>query len=328
MWVIDMELIVTNASRKTLGYLPDSAIIDLDVGVDDDYSITIPLVDYDKDLIVTGGYWFAPGTEYGGMLCNPLIDTAAQTVTFSGDTWRGMLKKKITDPGTENYLSVSGTSAQVLTALVGQNNQFGSLFTFGGSSTITSATTRWEPVLDAIENICAYQDKRLVCTPNESSSGTLTVQLKLEDVVDSDVEYSQDQGFEFKIQNVTDRYNYLIALGSGQLKDRMVNKFSVNSKNKLTAVSSIPAGVNNRVFVFDYPNAESAGILQKSARKKIAEVNRKASYSMTIPEDFVFEIGENIKGRDYVTGTTINAYVARKIVKVESGHLSVSYELK
>lgn len=323
-----MEILLTNASRKTLGYLPKSASIDLDIGADNDYTITIPLMDYDSSLMVTGGYWFVPGTEYGGMLCSPLINTAAETVTFSGDTWRGMLKRKITDPGTENYLTVSGTSTQVLTALVGQNNQFGSLFTFGGSSTITSATTRWEPVLDAIDNICAYQDKRLTFTPNESSSGTLTVQLKLEDVVDSDIEYSQDQGFQFKIQDVSDRYNYLIALGTGQLKDRMVNKFSVSAKNKLTAVSSIPAGVNNRVFVFDYPNAESSGILQKAARKKIAEVNRKASYSMTIPEDFIFDIGENIKGRDYVTGTVVNAYVSRKIVKISNGTISTSYELR
>lgn len=324
-----MDIYLTDSSRHTLGILPVSASIDIDIGVDDDYGITIPLEDYDKNIVVTGGYWFVPGTEYGGMLCNPLINTASKTVTFSGDTFRGMLKRKVADPGTENYLGVSGTSAAVLTALVNQNNQFGSLFTFSGSGNVTSTNARWEPVLEVIYRICDWQNYRLDVKANESSNGTLSVNLELVQVVDQeDIEYSQDQGFNFKIQNVTDRFNYVVALGSGELKDRMVAKYSVDKRNRLTEVTSIPAGVNNRIYVYDWPNAESKTRLSRMCQKKMREVNKKSEYSMTIPEDFDFDIGENVRGRDYVTGTQVNAYVSRKVVKISNGVVSTSYSLK
>lgn len=77
---------------------------------------------------------FIPGTEFGGIVKDVTSLTKSKTVKFMGDTWRGMLSKKIISPPLgQDYLTVSGELNEVVRKLLQEH--FGTWFVVPGEST-------------------------------------------------------------------------------------------------------------------------------------------------------------------------------------------------
>ena len=86
-------------------------------------------------------------------------------------------------------------------------------------------------------------------------------------------------------------------------------------------------GVDEIAQVYDYSNAETAELNQKT-REKLQELQSEGDVKVTVHEDtgILFDVGDTVTARDNLTGITVNASITKKIVKVSGGVLFVDYE--
>lgn len=323
-----MDFIFTDQNLNETCYAAESVSADIDIGVDNDFVVTIPLSDYSPDMHVPGGYFFIPGTEIGGKLSNPTVDTEDETVTFEGFTFRGWLDNRYTTvPSGQDYFTVSGELNSVISTIVGQN--LGSHFKVSGVNTgvnVNCQIGRYYSLLEAINQVLGTVGYRLKITATEGD--TLSVMLNAEPInrlEDTGIEISQDTRIKYTIQKVTEKYEYMLFLGSGELRNRDVRFFRLNSNGSITQVSSIPNGV--LCYKYDYSNAENSEGLLTEIKNKFKDINKTNNQSLSIEEDMGLELGDVVSGRDYVTGIYISEAVSRIVVKYERKLLTYSYEL-
>lgn len=324
-----MDFIIADANKKDLCFLDDSASLDFDVGSSDDFQFSIVLNDYDPEAHIEGNILYNLGTEYGGVFDNPEISTRDNKITLTGDTFRGMLKKKYIEPSKgADYYTVSGELNTCIKTLV--NKVFTNvLFRVSDKNTNVSVKNfqfdRYCNLLDGINKMLASKSYRLSIKAIRIEEDFF-VELSATPIVDysDDIEFSQDSDIQFKIKRVTNKYNYMIALGKGELKDRQVLYFYCDKAGNVSSVAAIPKGDKVKVYLYDNSSTED---LKGDAIKKFAEINSVDEYSMTIKDDMELELGDIVGGRDYITGMTIVQPITRKIIKYSNKKQSISYEI-
>lgn len=108
-----MELIFANHDREDVGILKNPEL-DLAFGGDENnFECTVGIDDH---CCEDGFYIYAEGTEYGGIVDAIKIDSADDTVTYSGRTWHGMLASKMIEPlknGEETGGGGGGTASRL-----------------------------------------------------------------------------------------------------------------------------------------------------------------------------------------------------------------------
>lgn len=111
-----MEMILTDEKGNDLrAWNPD---IDLDNGDTNDFEIVMDLDEWKSDITYDCRV-YVPGTEYGGMIGDIESNTKAKKITVRGDTWRGMMAKKVIEPPQgQDYRTVSGKIYTILKELV------------------------------------------------------------------------------------------------------------------------------------------------------------------------------------------------------------------
>ncbi len=323
-----MEFIIADSNKKDLCFLSDNDSLDIDIGADNDFQFSTALSKYNAEIHKENNILYCLGTEYGGIFNDPEISTRDNKITLTGDTFRGMLKKKYIEPETgEDYFTITGELNACLNQLI--NNAFSDiLFKVSSSDTginVTFTFDRYCSLLDGINKMLESKGHRLSIKA-VLLDDDFFIELSAQPVVDysNDVEFSQDSNVNFKIKRVTNRYNYMIALGKGELKDRQVLYFYCDENGQVLAVDSIPKGDDVKVYLYDNTSTED---LEVDSIKKFAEINSSDEYSMTIRDDVELEIGDIVGGRDYVTGFTIAQPVTRKIIKYGNKKQSISYEI-
>lgn len=326
-----MEFYLTDTDRYDVMYLPDKCSIDVEVGSNNDFEIEIPVSLYNSEICEKGRYIYCAGTEYGGRIEGIKSDTSDGIVKIYGEAFRGMLKDKVVEPPTgEAYLYVSGDLTECLKTLLG--GQYTGVFktsdTLTGVSVSNYKINRYDYILDAMESLLESKGYRLdISVINEESQFFVELSAKVNEVDD---EISQDYDFNFSIEKKMLKYNYMIALGSGQLEQRTVIYLHQKDDGTVEQVSSIPNGDDIRVYKYDYSSSNSAGNdteLIDGATKKFDEINESDSQKMTISDgsQIELELGSVVSGRDYITGITIQEPVTKKILKVKNGISTVSY---
>ena len=104
-----MDLVYADRERKDMGVLK-SPELDLAFGSEEnDFECKIPLADACCD---SGYLIYAEGTEYGGIVDNITVDTASDSVTYSGRTWHGVLGSKCVLPLQEGDAAPSGVALE------------------------------------------------------------------------------------------------------------------------------------------------------------------------------------------------------------------------
>ena len=328
-----MDFYITDKNRYDMMYLSDKCSFDFEIGSENDFEIGIPVSLYDSEIYEKGHYIYCDGTEYGGRIEGIKSDTSDGIVKVYGETFRGMLKDKVVEPPTgEAYLYISGDLTNCLKALLG--GQYTDVFKVSDALTGVSVSNykvnRYDYILNAMESLLESKGYRLdISVVNEEAQFFVELSAKPNEVDD---EISQDYDFNFSIDKKILKYNYMIALGGGQLEKRTVLYLHQKEDGTIEQVSSIPNGDDIRVYKYDYSSADSSeneAELLDSATKKFDEINESDSQAMTISDgsQIELELGSVISGRDYVTGITIQEPVTKKILKIKNGIASVSYKI-
>lgn len=316
------ELIVTDASHVDQASLEDFTL-DAAWGADEnDFELTV------DRLIDAGSYVYFDGSECGGIVdaLKDNLKRGESTLTYSGRTWHGMLADKILEPDKgKDYLTVSGTASSVIGSLisrVGLDAVFDAVDSpTAGAQTIKSYQfDRYTDCYTGLRKMCAASGLKLRLA---YASGKVRIWAEpaahYGDSIDSDL-------IDFDATRTWRKPNHLIGLGKGDLAARTVVHWYADAKGNVSQSQSLK-GVDEIAQVYDYSNAETAELNQKT-REKLQELQSEGDVKVTVRDDanVVFDVGDTVTARDNLTGITVNASITKKIVKVSGGVLSVDYE--
>lgn len=278
--------------------------------------------------IDAGAYIYVDGSECGGVVdaMEDQLTSGVSTLTYSGRTWHGVLANKILEPDRgKDYLTVSGTASTVIGSLisrVGLDGVFDAVDSpTAGAQTIKSYRfDRYTDCYTGLRKMCEANGLKLRLA---YASGRVNIWAEpvahYGDSIDSDL-------IDFDATRTWRKPNHLIGLGKGDLAARVVVHWYADAKGNVSQSQSLK-GVDEITHVYDYSNAETAELNQKT-REKLQELQSEGEVKVTVRDDanVVFDVGDTVTARDNLTGITVNASITKKIVKVSGGVLSVDYE--
>lgn len=242
-----MDLIYADEKKKDIGVLTDYTF-DLAYGKDEN---NFECCVYNDNHVCQKGYMlYIEGTEYGGIIDQVKVDTEAETITYCGRTWHGILAGKILEPDEgEDYLFLSGEANEVLANII---ERIG-LFDFFRASIENSG-------IEITDYPVRYQDAYTVIRKMLSdATGKLKIRY-LKDVVELSavpfIDYSQDEEWDsaqldFRIERNYRPVNHLICLGSGDLKERHVIHLFTDENGGVQPYAMVETPLSDEDYILD-----------------------------------------------------------------------------
>ena len=326
------QLILADQNLRDIKPVMD-ADIDIAIGSDEnDYEVKIRRDRWDERYTY-GNIFYIKDTEFGGIIGRKKINTAEDTISLYGRTWRGKLDKKvIRPPAGQDYRKVSGELNAVLNTLV--TEQFNDYFVVSQADTGVTVTNyqfdRYCTLLAGIVKMLKSVGHRLQIKYIQQERGQPGyVELSAVPITDYSerLELSQDSRLNFVFDEVKNGVNHLICLGKGELQDRQVIDLYVGQNGSI-GTTQYYTGIQEVAETYEDTSSESDE-LEEKGREKLQELMNSTSFSMDVESlGMEVEIGDIIGGRDYVTGMYAAKPIAKKIYKVEGGKTSLEYEIE
>lgn len=318
-----MELIYADKNNIELGFLSDFTF-DMDIGKENDFTIE---VDINSNVLNYGYRIYYLNTEYGGVIEGLKVNTKAKKITYSGRTWRGILKNKIIKPTSgKAYKTVSGEANSIINDMLIYTNSTGYFKAISTPTTINIPSysfDRYTSLLEGLNKMLKSVNARLKLEYKEN--GYVYIGAELIKDLSNEEEYSEDNGINFEIEDNRLNVNHLICLGTGELQNRQVVDLYLQGDGTI-AKTQFYFGQDEIALVYDYPNAESLEELEKGGIEKLKENQGKKSFKVTV-ENTELDIGDIIGCRERVTGLYLAREIASKIIKIKDNVLSINYEV-
>jgi hypothetical protein len=323
-------VIVANEKGCELGILKNYKEAEFSIGDENDFVIVQKSQAVNKEFLWYESQVFIPGTEFGGIVKDVTSLTKSKTVKFMGDTWRGMLSKKIISPPLgQDYLTVSGELSEVVRKLLQEH--FGTWFVVPGESTGVTVTYQFNRYVTLLEGLTSLLEsvnykldiKYIQGAPGEA--GYVEVSAVPINNYSEEEEYSQDCNIQMTVRDCQRGINHLICLGKGELKDRLRVDLFVQKDGSIGKVQYYK-GFEERTDVYDYSSADAAD-LEEGGKKRLKELADYKEFDMDI-EKADLELGDIVSGRDHITGLHVAKPVIQKILKISNGKERIDYKLK
>lgn len=328
-----MDIIHADENLAELGFVRDLEKFDAEISIATDaplqalsWSLTVPDDAWAARPILEGHYIYIPDAEWGGPVERVRHSTAQKLVTVEGPTWRGMLYRKIVEPGTgDEYLEIDSEANAALNTIIGVS--MGSLFTVSeaDSGIAVLISLRYANMLLGIEKMLSDAGATLVLAYDQTTQSVL---VSAEAVTDysATVDLSQDYGVDMiSTSGRIDGYNHIVALGAGELLDRdVVHRYRL-ADGTITSTPPAWAGTDaDRATVYDYGNAETVDALIEGADKKLREYAPDQSVEMDPGDaDLSFRLGDIVGARDRLTGLAATATVTGQILTIDASGVRI-----
>lgn len=323
-------MIVANEKGCELGALKNYKEVEFSVGAENDFVITLKSQAVNKEFLWYESQVFIPGTEFGGIVKDIISLTKSKTVKFMGDTWRGMLSKKIISPPSgQDYLTVSGELNEVLRKMLKEH--FGDWFVVPEESTEVTVNYQFNRYVTLLEGLTSLLEsvnyklsiKYIQGAPGEA--GYVEVSAAPINNYSEEEEYSQDCNIKMTVRDYRRGINHLICLGEGELKDRIRVDLYIQKDGSI-GKTQYYKGLEERTDVYDYSSADVAE-LEEGGEKRLKELADYKEFDMNI-EKANLELGDVVSGRDHITGLYVVKPVIQKILKIGTGKERIDYKLK
>ena len=325
------QLILADQNLRDICPVMDAGI-DIATGEENNYEIKVRR-DKWRSEYTFGNAFYIKDTEYGGIIGEVNTNTAEDTISLLGMTWRGMLDKKIIcPPAGQDYRKVSGELNLVLNDLVSEyfDDYFVVLQVDTGMSVTNYQFDRYCTLLAGINKMLKSVGYRLQIRYMQQERGQPGyVELSSVQIVDysEQIELSQDSQLNFTFKNVKNGVNHLICLGKGELQERQVIDLYVQADG---SIGSEPYYTGIREIAATYEDTSSeTDELEEKGREKLLELMNSTSFEMDVESLGVdVEVGDIIGGRDYLTGMYAKKPIVKKIYRVEDSKTSLEYGIK
>lgn len=319
------NVIVADKNGKEIRTLTFSSY-DIEVGKEEN-SFQFVVLRQEYENIPKEARIYIPGTEYGGLFRRLETNTDLDTISPGGITWRGMMQKKIISPASgADYATDSGE----LNAIVKARVEAAFPGMFKGSTVSTGVTVnnfqydRYCTLEEGLTKLLKSKGYRLEIEYSQTERAVLVAAVPIVDY-SQDIELSSDMQLNYVMQMQGDGVNHLICLGQGELRDRIVYHLYVNNNGEIVTTQYY-FGVDEIAEIYDYPGGELSDLIQ-SGRQRMEEVMNQNQFEMEVEPSMEIAIGDIVGGRDYLSGMTMTAPIAGKIMRWEDGFRTIEYQL-
>ena len=301
--------------------------LDWACGTDEnDFELTID--DPDAPEIEHGWYFWLDGSDVGGRIIDRRVTVSGgvSTTMWIGQSWTGMLAAKILQPdANQDYLTVSGKLPDILKNLL-KRIGLDTVFTVDSSdaSTLSNWMFRNPRYVDAytgLRTLLASCGRRLdfKASGNKILLGIVPVQT-IANTIDSDL-------VDFKAETNRRAVNHLIGLGSQELKNRLVVNYFADATGVVSQTQTL-VGADEVCATYDYSNADLS-TLQSETQKHLQELQTGGSVEVTLSDEVGdgLRVDDKIVATDQASGVNVTAVVTKRIVKIDSGILTSTFEV-
>lgn len=301
--------------------------LDWACGTDEnDFELTID--DPDAPEIERGWYFWLDGSDVGGRIVDRRVSVAGGTSTtiWIGQSWTGMLAAKILQPdANQDYLTVSGKLPDILKSLL-KRIGLDTVFTVDSSDASTLSNwmfqnPRYVDAYTGLRTLLASCGRRLdfKASGNKILLGIVPVQT-IANTIDSDL-------VDFKAETNRRAVNHLIGLGSQDLKNRLVVNCFADAKGAVSDKQTF-SGVDEVCAIYDYSNADYDA-LKSETKKHLQELQTGGLVEVTLSDEVGdgLRVDDKIVATDQASGVNVTAMVTKRIVKIDSGILTSTFEV-
>ena len=314
-----MVLVVADTKLGNVREIEDFKL-DVAFGADEN---ALTLTVEEKSAPAAGQLVYIDATEYGGVIDQVKRGSgrgATGTVECKGRTWHGILAGRRLSPDSgSGYLTVNGKAGDVLTSLIARMG-LESLFKAASDDSTVSYT--FERFCDGYSGLMALAKANGRKLSMRRMDGY--IELSMPPIVDYANKVDSDL-LDFTITSVHRCVNHLLCAGTGQLANRAIVHFYSDENGNVSHKQTL-FGIDEICALYDYSNA-SASELETEGKKKLLEYQTSGTVEVDAHEDMDVDVGDIISARDNSTGTTVTATVSKKVVKVNNGIATYSYEV-
>ena len=314
-----MVLVVADTKLGNVREIEDFTL-DVAFGADEN---ALTLTVEEKSAPEAGQLVYIDATEYGGVIDQVKRGSgrgATGAVECKGRTWHGILAGRRLSPDSgSGYLTVNGKAGDVLTSLIARMG-LESLFKAASDDSTVSYT--FERFCDGYSGLMALAKANGRKLSMRRMDGY--IELSMPPIVDYANKVDSDL-LDFTITSVHRCVNHLLCAGTGQLANRAIVHFYADENGNVSHKQTL-FGIDEICALYDYSNA-SASELETEGKKKLLEYQTSGTVEVDAHEDMDVDVGDIISARDNSTGTTVTATVSKKVVKVERGIATYSYEV-
>lgn len=298
---------------------------DFEIGDEENsFLVTCPRAEWES--VANDSRIYIPGTEYGGLYKRLESDTKNNSVAVGGLTWRGMLQKKIISPPSgQDYATDSGELNAILGARV--STAFPGLFVGSSESTGVTVSFQYQRYVTMYDGLKALLKSVGYKMQIEYDQVLRKVVVSAVPIVDysSEIEYSSDMSADYSMTIDRTGINHLVCLGSGELRNRIVEHLYVNGNGVISQTQTF-FNENEIAEVYDYAGASRDDLIQSGVDQLKGELNLN-EFAIELESEREVQIGDVVGSRDYITGYTVTAPITTKIVKFEDGFVNIEYKL-
>ena len=311
-----MDLIVTGPDGTPSGSYA-SWTLDLAYGSgENDFDLRCPA------RLQPGCRWWVDGTGWGGIVddVRTSVTGGEGELTYHGRDWHGLLASKILEPDKgRDYLTMSGTIGTLLRTVISRIGlQDIITVTEGTSKTANWQFARYCDAWSGLSKMLRASGLRLRITAAQNGVTVDAPPITAAgDLIDSDL-------IDFDATLASHPINHLICLGKGELKDRIVVHWYADHKGALSHTQTIK-GADERASVYELATADAAE-LETKGKTKLQELRDTGSIDVDVTDGIDLDVGDTVTGRDNTTGIKVTAEITKKIIKIEDGIPTVTYE--
>lgn len=316
-----MDLIYTNPEHEDLGVLLD---YELDLAFGADENDMECKIQKDKHCCEAGSLLYVEGTEYGGIVDSIESNTDSSEVIYYGRTWHGLLESKVIEPDNgADYLVLSGEANEVLASLVTRLSLSPLFAASSEDSGIAINNYKMNRYISGYSGIAKMLDSVGAKLKMVYQDGCVV--LYAEAIHD----YTKDEEFDadlvpFKAKRNFRSINHLICLGSGELAERLVVHLYTDTDGNISQTQT-QTGLDEVTAIYEYSNINSKEELIAEGTEKFKELCSTDEISIDFDADSdVYDVGDLIGASDNITGMFATAKIAKKIVTIKNGVVTVS----
>lgn len=310
-------LIYTDAAHVDAGAI-QTFEMDLAFGADEqDFEIAFP-----SPILPGGELLYIDGTEYGGVVDVITQSTETDNVIYAGRTWHGMLAGKIVKPpANADYYTLSGDANTCIASLLTKVG-LTDVLTARSASAGISVNYQFERFCNAYDGLLKMLASADAVLRIERHDGITELwaepRVTITDEADSDL-------MDFAITDSVRVPNHLVCAGEGELQERVVVDLYADSSGNVSQTQTL-TGVDEIAVLYNYNNADQAELIAEGT-KELESYQLGGGADLQVNNKGDWHVGDSIQVRDNRTGLVITSTIAKKIVKVKDGVLSVDYEV-
>lgn len=318
-----MDLIYATGEKVDIGVM-NSFKFDLAFGIDEN---NFELTTSTNNHVCREGYiLYIEDTEYGGIIRKIAVNTQIGELLYKGDTWHGIIAKKILEPDAgEDYLICNGEANSVLSSLI---ERMGLDDLFKASTDLSSITirnykmNRYIDGYSGIKKMLAAFGGKLKLIFQDGF-----VILSAEPLAD----YSQDDEFDssqidFDIEKNYKPTNHVICLGRGELAERTVIHLFTDSEGNISHTQSL-FGLDEITLTYENANCESDEELENGGIELLKAEWNTDKLQINFDSTKTYDIGDIVGARENVTGIFMAKEIVKKIVSIDDETVTISHKV-